>query len=238
MKSGRLGGSTFLTASLVAVFTFAACGGSPASPETVDTSPPPAPEAKAAPTDTPEPAPTDTPESAPTDTPEPAPTDAPEPAPTDTPPPPPTDTPEPTSAPGYEAALTMAGSWVGEWNNLTYGSSGATTAEIEVSDDGTASITFDLDGNVFGLFDPDPITFDINFDVDGVSYAKEGDSVFGDLTLTVSDGTWSITAIAEAAGIALATEGTLSPESIEATYTVGAPDGSWSADGTFELHRP
>jgi len=132
----------------------------------------------------------------------------------------------------------MAGSWVGEWNNLTFGSSGSTTAEIDVREDGTATITFVLNGNVFGLFDPPPITFEVSFDADGLTYEQEGNSLLGDLTLTVGNGAWSLVAVAESAGIALGVEGTLSPESIEATYTVGAPDGSWSADGTFELHLP
>ncbi len=132
----------------------------------------------------------------------------------------------------------MAGSWVGEWNNLTFGSSGSTTAEIEVREDGTASITFDLNGHVFGLFDPPPITFDISFAADGLTYEQEGHPLLGDLTLTVGDGAWSLVALSEAAAIALEVEGTLSPDSIESTYTVGAPDGSWSAEGTFELHRP
>jgi len=248
VKVNRVVSISISAALFITLLTLAACGGSSTPTEPAAAAPPPAPEAKTAPTDTPAPAPTDTPEPAPTDTPEPAPTDTPEPSPTDTPEPAaeptdtplpsPTDTPEPASASPYDAAMKMAGSWVGEWNNLTFGSSGSTTAEIDVREDGTATITFDLNGNVFGLFDPPPITFEISFDADGLTYEQEGHPLLGDLTLTVGDGAWSLVTVAESAGIALGVEGTLSPESIESTYTVGAPDGSWSADGTFELHRP
>jgi hypothetical protein len=82
----------------------------------------------------------------------------------------------------------MAGSWVGEWNNLTFGSSGSTTAEIDVREDGTGTITFDLNGDVFGLFDPPPITFEVSFDADGLTYKQEGNSLLDDLTLNVGDG--------------------------------------------------
>ena len=80
----------------------------------------------------------------------------------------------------------MAGDWVGEWNNLTYGSSGPTSMEVIVREDGTVSITFDLDGFVFGLLDPPDITFDMNYDADGRVFDKTGDSPFGDLTLTAT----------------------------------------------------
>ena len=224
MKVNRVVSISISAALFITLLTLAACGGSSTPTEPAAAAPPPAPEAKTAPTDTPEPVPTDTPEPAA--------------EPTDIPLPPPTDTPEPASASPYDAAMKMAGSWVGEWNNLTFGSSGSTTAEIDVREDGTATITFDLNGNVFGLFDPPPLTFEISFDADGLTYEQEGHPLLGDLTLTVGDGAWSLVTVAESAGIAVGVEGTLSPESIEATYTVGAPDGSWSADGTFELHRP
>jgi len=238
MNANRLTRSIVTAFAGLALFALAACGGS-STPAATESAPPPAPAAKVAPAvkaPAPAPAPTDTAAPAPTDTPEPAPapTDTPEPAPE------PTDTPEPepTDTPGYDAAVLMAGDWVGEWNNLTYGSSGPPTASIVVREDGTASITFDLDGFVFGLLDPPAITFDMNFDADGVVYDKAGDSLFGDLTLTVTADVWTIMAESEAAFIVLEVEGTLSPDLIDATYTVGAPDDSWTADGTFVLQRP
>lgn len=50
----------------------------------------------------------------------------------------------------------LAGVYVGSWNNLTFGSTGAARIDIAFSGP-SATVTVDMDGNVFGGFDPPPI---------------------------------------------------------------------------------
>jgi hypothetical protein len=107
--------------------------------------------------------------------------------------------------------------------------------EIIVREDGTASLIFDLDGSVFGMFDPDPIIFDFGYDANGAIFEASEDSVFGDLVFVITADGWSLESESE---IVFTAEGTFAPDLIQATYTVGAPDDSWSADGTFVLQRP
>ena len=64
--------------------------------------------------------------------------------------------------------------------------------EIIVREDGTASLIFDLDGSVFGMFDPDPIIFDFGYDADGAIFEASEDSVFGDLVFTITADGWSL----------------------------------------------
>jgi hypothetical protein len=101
--------------------------------------------------------------------------------------------------------------------------------EIIVREDGTASLIFDLDANVFGMFDPDPITFDFGFDADGAIFEASEDSVFGDLVFVLTADGWAMSSESAIAFIVFTAEG---------TFTVGAPDDSWTSDGTFVLQHP
>lgn len=54
----------------------------------------------------------------------------------------------------------LAGAWVGQWNNVTFGSTGAARATVTVDAQAqTFVVVLDLDGNVFGGSNPPPDTF-------------------------------------------------------------------------------
>ena len=70
----------------------------------------------------------------------------------------------------YQAAQAFQGEWSGSWLNKTFGSTGEASASIRVEPGGQAEFTLDLGGMVFGLIDPDPITYTGTFDETGASY--------------------------------------------------------------------
>ena len=122
-----------------------------------------------------------------------------------------------------DSALEMAGEWRGMWINNTYGSTGAARLLIEVDPSGMATLTFDLDGMIFGMFDPDPITYTANLGSGRIDFDVSDDPVFGDfLASGLADGTVSIEAeLIPVEGIAtLFAEGTFTPQEINLTYTV------------------
>ena len=130
---------------------------------------------------------------------------------------------EPPHDESYERALEMAGEWEGMWVNNTFSSSGAVSLIIEVDQSGTATLTIDLDGYVFGMFDPDPITYTTHFGGGQIDFDVSDDPVFGDfLASGFADGTVSFEAdLIPVEGIAgMTAEGTFSPSGIHTTYTV------------------
>lgn len=139
----------------------------------------------------------------------------------------------------YERFSVVAGDWRGSWRNTTFGSTGSATASIEIHEDGTARFTLDLGGMVFGVLDPPPKIFDGTYDAEGARFAAQGDSLFGDMTITVDDGG----AIAMS-GLnipftnidTLQAAGTITSSAISMTYTVGFPDGA-SARGELTMAK-
>jgi hypothetical protein len=150
------------------------------------------------------------------------------------------DTPlEPPVDDSYDRALEMAGEWRGMWINNTFASTGAARLLIEVDPSGMATLTFDLDGYVFGLFDPDPITYTANFGGGRIDFDVSDDPVFGDfLASGLADGTVSIEAeLIPVEGIAtLFAEGTFTPLEIHLTYTVEFIGGG-EAMGELDLTK-
>lgn len=75
------------------------------------------------------------------------------------------------------------GQYLGQWDNLTFGSSGAASMLIEDLGAGVVRMTIDVDGNVFGFVDPPPgvvmgtVVADV-FTMDPVV----GDPTFGDIS--------------------------------------------------------
>ncbi len=61
-------------------------------------------------------------------------------------------------------ANVLPGSWSGQWNNTTFGSSGAIRVTITRRNNGSFDYTFDVDGNVFGQADPPPVSGNIRID--------------------------------------------------------------------------
>ncbi len=64
----------------------------------------------------------------------------------------------------------LEGFWRGTWYNITFSSTDSAFLDIGVDEaNNTLSMTLDLDGNVFGGSDPDPVTMTGNFDENGFS---------------------------------------------------------------------
>ncbi len=62
---------------------------------------------------------------------------------------------EPVFTPGDEA---LTGDYAGTWTNVTFDTTGAISLSIVDNGDDTLDIILDLDGNVFGQGDPEPVT--------------------------------------------------------------------------------
>jgi hypothetical protein len=81
--------------------------------------------------------------------------------------------------------LDFVGAWEGQWVNTTFGSQGAAhmkiTADITQK---TFQIVSDLDGNVLGGSDPDPITLEGTY-TDTEFNITTTTTTFGDLTVTI-----------------------------------------------------
>jgi hypothetical protein len=155
--------------------------------------------------------------------------------------PPPSPTPEPTEEENaaYEQARALAGQWSGSWQNTTFGSTGGANAVIEVQPDGAATFTIDLDGMVFGMLDPDPMTYEGTYDADGATFEAAGDPLFGDLTITVAaDGEVAINGdLVPVEGIAsLSAEGSITSDAIQLDYTVTFTGGG-EAMGVLNLTK-
>lgn len=131
--------------------------------------------------------------------------------------------PTPAEDTAYQDVQAYLGEWSGAWRNITFGSSGAAFATLAAEQDGTASFTVDLDGFVFGVIDPDPITYVGSFSADGAIFEAPGDPLFGDLTMKVTaDGEVAIVGeLVPIEGIAqLSATGTITPEEIFLEYIV------------------
>lgn len=84
-----------------------------------------------------------------------------------------------------EALVTdIAGLYLGSWNNLTFGSSGAASIEIAFSGS-AATITIDMDGGVFGGFDPPAIPMSGTVSGDDLVINAVGIPIFGTVTGSV-----------------------------------------------------
>lgn len=86
----------------------------------------------------------------------------------------------------YDQYKVVAGTFTGQWQNLTFGTSGDVTTVVEIDEDGRAAFTIDLGGLVFGLIDPDPKTYESTYDATGVVFTAQDDDLFGDLTITIT----------------------------------------------------
>ena len=74
----------------------------------------------------------------------------------------------------------LAGKYEGAWTNLTFGSTGKAAIEIQVTPP-TASMRFDMDGFVFGSFNPPPITMPGTIVGETVQIDNQGIGFFGDI---------------------------------------------------------
>lgn len=135
------------------------------------------------------------------------------------------------------AAGELAGSYEGEWNNITFGSSGSAEATIEV--DGTlAIVTLVLGGNVFGVGSPDPIVFE--FDLTEPPPYETTSGLFGEATVEIDGGGglgFTAASIDSLGGMSLAVVGTVDADGFDITYTIFGPDGSLFAEGVMTMPR-
>jgi len=74
------------------------------------------------------------------------------------------------------------GNFEGQWDNWTFGSSGAASMMVESLGGADLMITVDLDGNVFGGSDPDPFVITGTVGVTGFVADPFADPLFGTMS--------------------------------------------------------
>jgi hypothetical protein len=113
------------------------------------------------------------------------------------------------------------GTWGGAWNNLTFLTTGGLSFDIDIDlATGNVTIIVDIDGNAFGLPDPDPVTITGTIDENGDITIDENTEL-GDADITLSqDGTFTAT-LTNALGEVQIT-GSYSPVHVAFTYTIVA----------------
>lgn len=132
------------------------------------------------------------------------------------------------------------GTWVGQWLNQTFDSSGAATFEIAVSEaQRTAGVRFDMDGNVFGQADPPPIETTISYDSSGVDHQFSG-TPLGDLAFSIDASgriQGSFTNVPGAGISRVDFTGQRSGNTITINYTVHFSGGGSPASGVVTVTR-
>lgn len=128
-----------------------------------------------------------------------------------------------------------AGTYRGSWNNLTFNSNGASTMTIANNPDGTFAFSWDLDGQVFGMVDPAPIQFTVDFRRPDLPVTGT-DPTFGPYTANFStDGSFTLTM--QPPGFeSMQLNGSVSPAHFSAEYTIFA-GGMAFANGTVTMWR-
>jgi hypothetical protein len=151
--------------------------------------------------------------------------------------PPATDAPTTTALDPIAARVALAeeiaGTYSGQWNNTTFGSTGGIDATFTVdAASALATIELDVGGTAFGGSDPAPLTAVIGLDGSGPFFGT--DPLFGDFTIEYLDGHLVFTALAVPGlgGKTMTVEGDFADGSFNGTYTI--PD---LAEGTFETTR-
>lgn len=141
--------------------------------------------------------------------------------------------------PLLETALSIQGTWTGEWNNTTFGSTGPIEGEITVDEVAMELIVnSDVGGNVFGASDPDPEMLTLPLVVGDHTGSSP---VFGDWTLTINeDGTFSMVSVNMPAlpdGAQFTMTGALTDAGITGDYLVDFGDGGSPAEGTITITK-
>lgn len=136
------------------------------------------------------------------------------------------------SAAVIAAAADYLGEYEGEWNNTTFGSSGAmfvTVLEVNTGA-GFILVRIDLDGNVFGAADPDPFVIEISTAGEDlhVGYSE----FMGVSSLEIDEaGNFSSVAEPPGLGLPLESEGSVTETGFAGTYNIpGLAEGTWSVD--------
>ncbi len=92
------------------------------------------------------------------------------------------------------ALASVLGHYVGAWTNLTFNSTGKAIIDISLASPTTARIVFDMDGFVFGAFNPPPITMPGAVNGDQIQIDNQGVGSFGDIKGLIDSqaGTFSV----------------------------------------------
>lgn len=138
------------------------------------------------------------------------------------------------SAAFIDAAADYVGEYIGQWDNATFGSTGAVFFNVvEVNTEaGFVLIEVDADGNAFGASDPDLFVIEISTDGDGLHV---GFSEFlGASSFEIDEaGNFTMTAEPPMLGSTLEITGTITGEGFGGTYNIpGLAEGTWSATPT------
>lgn len=138
--------------------------------------------------------------------------------------------------------LDYVGNWNGQWTNTTFNSTGAAHLEVTAdTEQKTVQFVIDVDGNVLGGSDPDPITLGGTYNDAGITI-ESTINTFGDLTLTIdAEGNINGTAVNVPNQYIekIDFNGTATPETITINYTVTftADAGGGTAAGIFTLNK-
>ncbi len=87
----------------------------------------------------------------------------------------------------------LAGQYVGIWTNITFHSTGKAAIEIQVAD-AQATLTFDMDGYVFGMMDPPVISMPGTVNGDTILINNAGVGMFGAIegSIDAAQGTFAV----------------------------------------------
>ncbi len=137
-------------------------------------------------------------------------------------------------------AAALSGTYVGNWYNETFGSTGS--AQMTLSVDlaaSTFSATVDLGGNVFGGANPPPQTFTGTLEPGGGTIALTS-QVFGTASASIDPRgrmTSSLTNLPVAGIDRVESNGIISPQEVVFGYTITFSGGSGTATGMVHMVR-
>lgn len=136
---------------------------------------------------------------------------------------------------GLSSAHAVTIDYDGQWHNLTFNSTGAARATVTTTLP-NVSVSFDLDGNVFGGLNPAPLVLSGIASPDGsVAFTPiNGHATYGDVTASTSALGVLTAACANVPGqvSTVLLTGTTSPALIDLTYDITFDTGSTGANGT------
>ena len=146
----------------------------------------------------------------------------------------------PLSRFAFAAPPALVGNWSGGWANNTFGTSGSAT--LAASADVVAQsfqATVDLDGSVFGMGNPAPLTFSGPYGASGADVTIAS-PLFGTLALQVSPTgqiSGNATNVPGGAILRIDFAGTWTATTINIAYTITFVGGGGTATGTLALTK-
>lgn len=134
------------------------------------------------------------------------------------------------------------GSFEGQWDNTTFGSSGGAFLLVESLGGADVSLTIDLDGFVFGQGDPDPFVITGTVGPTGFEVDPFDSPTFGEMTGGVDE--FGVVAIdltdaADGAFSLVTLRGTAVGDSVELDYSIFTPNDPTApfAVGEINMYR-